>query len=63
MKHDYDEYENKLMDIRIIKDNEKKQLKKKLKHVYNVLNKAAESGNFERCRQACENMVIYIGDI
>jgi len=61
MYGDYDSDENKWSDKLILERSELDRLREKIQHVYSVLNKAAEEGNLMRCRQACENMSIYIG--
>lgn len=60
MYGDYDSEQNKVSDRMILDRSEMDKLKMELRHVYSVLDKAAVEGNLIRCRQACENMAIYL---
>lgn len=60
-KHDYDSEENKLWDMNIIEGNRVSIVEGKLKHVYTVL-EDARGRNFERQRQAIENLCIYLSE-
>jgi hypothetical protein len=63
MYGDYDSDDCKFTDSLIIARSETEKLKEKLRYVKRVLDTAVNAGSLDRCRQACENMSIYLNDI